>query len=41
MFAVGVGEEMERKDYLRNVLREELVDSMYALAIGFKRNSQI
>lgn len=41
MFAVGVGEEIERKDYLKNIPREKLVGLIYALAIGFKRNSQI
>ena len=39
MFAVGVGEEMERKDYFRNVPREDLVALIFALDIGFKRNS--
>lgn len=35
MFAMGVGEEMQGKDYLRNVLRVELVGLMDALAIEF------
>lgn len=37
MFAVGVGEEMERKDYLKNIPREKLVGLIYALTIGFKK----
>lgn len=36
MFAVGLGEEMQRKYYLRNVPRVELVSSMCALAIDSK-----
>lgn len=37
MFAVGVGKGIE-KDYLRSIPKEELVDVMYASAIGSKRN---
>ena len=37
MFAVGVGKEIE-KDFLRSIPKEELVDIMYASAIGSRRN---
>lgn len=36
MFAVGLGEEMQKKDYLRNVPRLELVGLMCAVAIESK-----
>lgn len=36
MFAVGLGEEMQRKDYLRNIPRVELVGLICALAIDSK-----
>ena len=37
MFAVGVGKEIE-KDFLRSIPKEELVEIMYASAIGSRRN---